>query len=200
MRLAFVTEPVADTDGACARCADLSNFNSSGVCVCTPDCGYCGAADGDYPLNLTQTGVACVDLGAVVDGTVSEATMIPDTGAVAQGAGRPDSPECAYGFTYRNHKRGGRFDASVSDFPTSSVVLVDMATQEKHCQVSIPGKPFRVVYVPRTPQMVEGIGPVDNNESSTPAGSSTSDAQGRAGISLQLATALLLLWTMTKQV
>lgn len=174
-----VMEQVTDETSACARCANTSNFDpDTNNCVCTPDCGYCGAADRNFPLNLNRTGVACVDLGAVVEGKVAEVMIIPDTGGVMQGAGFEGGPECSYGFTHRNSKRGGKYDASVSDFPTSSIILVDMSTQTKHCSVDLLGSPARVVYVPRTPQAVIGVGPeVDATGTSTTSGTATTIGQ-----------------------
>jgi hypothetical protein len=148
-----VTEVVTDM-AACERCSDESNFNNS-ECICTPDCGSCDVV---VDVDLNKTGVACIDLGDVVDGKSTEAKLISNAGAVSQGAPYEDSPECTFGRTYRSHKRGRMYDASVSNFPTDSIVIVNMLTQEVHCQVELPGVPSRVVYAPTTPQAVEGVG------------------------------------------
>ena len=139
----------------CTRCANPANF-VDGTCVCSPSCGSC---DTDFPLDYSKTGVACVDLGAVVDGTATAATVIPDTGAVRQGSPYGSSRECTYGRTYRGHKRGEKYDAIVANFPTNGIVIVDMSTQTKKCHVDLPAAPARVVFAPKVPTQVAGIGP-----------------------------------------
>ena len=161
-QLMRVTEVVTDMP-ACERCADESNFNNS-ECICTPDCGSCDVV---VDINLNKTGVACIDLGDVVDGKNPEATLISNAGAVTQGAPYEDSPECTFGRTYRSHKRGRMYDASVSNFPTDSIVIVNMLTQEVQCQVELPGAPSRVVYVPTMPQAVEGVGATGSTSAAT---------------------------------
>lgn len=161
-QLMRVTEVVTDM-AACERCADESNFNNS-ECICTPDCGFCDVVD---DVDLNKTGVACVDLGDVVDGKNPEVTLIPNAGAVSQGAPYEDSPECTFGRTYRSHKRGRMYDASVSNFPTDSIVIVNMITQEVHCQVELPGAPSRVVYAPKKPQAVDGVGATGTTSAAT---------------------------------
>lgn len=157
-----VTEVVTDME-TCERCANQSNFNNS-ECICTPDCGWC---DTIVEVDLNKTGVACIDLGDVVDGKNPEATLISNAGAVSQGAPYEDSPECTYGRSYRSHKRGRMYDASVSNFPTDSIVIVNMLTQEVQCQVELPGAPSRVVYAPTTPQAVEGVGATGTTSGAT---------------------------------
>jgi hypothetical protein len=98
-------------------------------------------------------------LGAVVDGTISEATLIPNAGAVEQGAPYGSSKECTYGRTYRNHKRGQQYDASVSNFPEHSVVIVDMTTQTVKCNIPVNGAPSRIVWTPNEAKLVQGVGP-----------------------------------------
>lgn len=56
---------------------------------------------------------------------------------------------------------GGKYDASIADLPVSSLQIVNMETQELKCQVPLPGKPDRVVYVPPQP----GQGSFDGVES-----------------------------------
>ena len=146
---------LAQTKPYCARCMDQLNF-VNGTCTCSPNCGSC---DVNFPTDLSRTGVACVDLGAVVDGTVSVATLIPNAGAVRQGSPYGSSKKCTYGRTYRNHKRGEKYDASVSNYPSNSVVIVDMSTQTKKCQVALPGAPSRIVFAPKNPTVVENAGP-----------------------------------------
>jgi len=135
---------VATDDALCQRCMEQGNYED-GMCTCTPNCGYC---DTNFETDLSKSGVACVDLGKVVDGTVSSATLIEDAGGVKQGRGYSSSNECAFGRTYRSHKRGMKWDASISNYPRDSVVIVDMSTQEVACQVDVPGAPGRIVWAP----------------------------------------------------
>jgi len=153
-QLTRVTEVVTDNE-LCSRCSDQTNF-VDGTCTCTPECGSC---DAEFETDLSKTGVACVDLGAVVDGTVSAATLIPNAGAVKQGSPYSSSNECTYGRTYRNHKRGQKYDASVSNFPENSIVIVDMTTKTVKCNIPVDGAPGRIVWAPNKAQAVEGVGP-----------------------------------------
>lgn len=164
-QLVRVTQVVTDNE-LCSRCANETAFED-GICICTPDCGSC---DTEFEPDLSRTGVACVDLGAVVDGTVTSATLIPNAGGVRQGAGYGDAPECSYGRTYRSHRRGQKYDASISNFPTDSIVIFDMSTQEVKCQVSLPGDPNQAIWVPNEAHEVEGMGP-KMSEASVDAGS-----------------------------
>jgi hypothetical protein len=173
-QLTRVTEEVS-TDPLCNRCADSANF-VDGSCVCTPDCGSC---DEEFEVDLSKTGVACVDLGAVVDGTVDAATLIPDAGAVKQGNPYGNSKECTYGRTYRSHKRGQKYDASVSNFPFNSIVIVDMSTKRKQCQVEVSGTPSRIVWVPNKAEAVSGVGPAGFSHSHGDT-SVTNDTSGAA--------------------
>jgi hypothetical protein len=159
-QLTRVTEAV--TDGTlCPRCDDQANYEDDGTCTCTPKCGSC---DEDFGTDLSETGVACVDLGRVVDGAVTKASLIPNAGAVTQGAPYGSSPKCTYGRTYRAHKRGKQYDASVSNFPTDSIVIVDMSTQQVKCQVDVDGAPSRIVWAPTEP--VELSDGKDNSDAS----------------------------------
>jgi hypothetical protein len=185
-----VTEQVTNATSACARCTELENFdNATNSCVCTPDCGYCGSDDGSFPLYYNRSGVACVDLGAVVDGSVNEATIIPQAGGVMPGPGYEGDPECSYGYSWRTSKRGGKYHASSSDIPAKSIALVDMSTQTFHCNVDLPEAPWKIFYVPRVPLEVPDVGPVQSTEdhehgedgaSSDDAGSEAEDAEAEA--------------------
>jgi len=160
LTLKRVTEVVSGDDAVlCARCADESNFDN-GSCVCTPDCGSC---DDNKDIDTTQAGgVACVDLKKVVNGGLTEGTQIFNAGAVKQGGGYGGSPECSFGRTYRSHKRGTKYDASVANYPVNSIQIVNMETQKKQCEVALDGSPARVVYVPSKPVEVAESGAVHN--------------------------------------
>jgi len=167
MRVTSVTN-----NTACLACSNSSNF-VNGTCTCTPQCGSC---DKEFEVDLNKTGVACIDLGAVVDGSNPEAKLIPNAGAVQQGVSYSNADECTYGRTYRSHKRGKKYDASVSNYP-NSIVIVDMSTQQVKCQVNLTGPPSRVVYAPTFPNDVEGVGPPEATESTiAPGATSTSGA------------------------
>lgn len=127
----------------CAHCEDEKNY-LDGVCECTPFCGTCGDADYD----ASNSGVSCVSLSDVVAGRTDTATLIKGAGSVLQGSPYAYSPQCGFGRTYRTHKRGGAFDASVANFPTNSLQIVNMEKQSLHCAVDLPGAPSRVIYVP----------------------------------------------------
>jgi hypothetical protein len=128
-------------------------------CICTPDCGYCGSDDGTFPIYTNRTGVACVDLGGVVDGTVTEATFIPEAGGILPGPGYEGDPECSYGYSWRASKRGGKYYASAADIPMKALSIVDMSTQTFHCMVERAGVPSKLFYVPRVPMHIDEVGP-----------------------------------------
>jgi len=127
----------------CTYCEDEKNYQD-GICECTPFCGTC--ADADY--DASNSGVMCVNLNDVVAGRTNKATLVKGAGSVLQGSPYAYSPQCGFGRTYRTHKRGGIYDASVADFPTNSLQIVNMETKTLHCAVDLPGAPSRVVYVP----------------------------------------------------
>jgi hypothetical protein len=130
--------------GACNRCKKDINYDAQGKCICTPFCGSC--ADENY--DASNSGVQCVNLADVFSREVSEATLIKGAGAVKQGDRYESSPACGFGRTYRTHKRGGKYDASVANYPVDSLQIVNMETQTFKCQVELMGTPGRVVYVP----------------------------------------------------
>jgi hypothetical protein len=138
----------------CAHCTKESNYED-GVCDCTPFCGSC--ADDNY--DASNSGVMCVNLKDVITGKTNQAKLIKGAGAVLQGDPYAYSPQCGFGRTYRAHKSGGVYDASVANFPSNSLQIINMATETLKCGVDLPGAPSRVLYVP--PQ--EG----QNNNSST---------------------------------
>lgn len=84
----------------------------------------------------------------VVTGSTTKATLIKGAGSVLQGSPYAYSPQCGFGRTYRTHKRGGIYDASVAHFPSNSIQIVNMETQTLKCGVDLPGAPSRVLYVP----------------------------------------------------
>jgi hypothetical protein len=127
----------------CAHCAKESNYED-GICECTPFCGSC--ADANY--DASNSGVMCVSLKDVVTGQTNQAKLIKGAGAVLQGAPYAYSPQCGFGRTYRTHKSGGVYDASVADLPSNSLQIVNMATETLKCGVDLPGAPLRVLYVP----------------------------------------------------
>jgi hypothetical protein len=137
---------------ACRNCENQDNFFDA-MCTCTPYCGSC--ADENY--DASKSGVFCLDLNDAVTGTSDvKMTLIEGSGAVLQGKPYSYSPQCGFGRTYRTHKRGGLYDASVANFPSNSVQIVNMRDMTFHCAVDLPGEPSRVLYVP--PQGGEGTG------------------------------------------
>mmetsp|Transcript_12136 Transcript_12136/g.27244 ORF Transcript_12136/g.27244 Transcript_12136/m.27244 type:complete len:448 (+) Transcript_12136:783-2126(+) len=168
-----VRDGAAPFGNACGRCEDESNYNDPVAadeekkCTCTPFCGSC--AEEDY--DASQSGVVCVDMGAVTSGQTpvdQAANLIKGAGSVRQGAPYSYSAQCGFGRTYRTHKRGGKWDASVAHFPTNSLQLVNMETQALDCAVDLPGVPNRVIYVP--PQELEGSNDDDELSSGAIAG------------------------------
>jgi hypothetical protein len=93
----------------------------------------------------------CVSLHDVVEGGRHEADLIKGAGSVLQGEPYAYSPQCGFGRTYRPHKRGGVYDASVANFPTNSLQIINMETQQFHCAVDLSGAPNHVIYVPPQP-------------------------------------------------
>lgn len=138
---------------ACNRCKEPGNYED-GKCVCTPYCGSC--AESNYDDSFS--GVQCVNLDNVFNNGLDEATLVAGAGAVFQAGPQSYSPQCGFGRTYRAHKRGGKYDASIADIPVSSLQIVNMETQKLKCQVDLPGNPDRVIYVPPQPgQDASGI-------------------------------------------
>lgn len=166
-----VTEEVSSADDmpACARCTNSTNFNfeeeGTGTlsCVCTPNCGLC---DPQPEFSDDESGYVCINLSAYIAGTVSEPTVITNAGGMIQGEPFGGSAECSFGHTYRPHKRGMQYDASIATIPTDSIIIINMYTMEKTCQVDLPGTPSRVLYAPATP--------VGLNDEPSQSGASTS--------------------------
>jgi hypothetical protein len=184
LQLMRVTEEVTDMP-ACSRCADSANFNfeeSTGVlsCVCTPNCGLC---DQEPVLSDEDSGYMCINLSeyiAAVDSgaTPVEPTLIPNAGGMKQGAPYGESAECTIGHTYRTHKRGTKYDASIAEVPTDSIVVIDMDAMEKTCHVDLPGTPSRVLYAPAEPVQLDG------GEGSSEGASSTEGGSGALPLSM----------------
>jgi len=171
-----------DYSTACARCSDSSNYqvedtdtgSGESTCICTPECGSC---DPNPRLSDEESGYMCINLSAYIaaeEGTsgskAKAATLIPGTGGMKQAKPYGGSAECSFGRTYRTHKRGTKYDASVSTIPTDSIVIIDMEKMKKKCTVDLPGTPGRILYAPN--------GPVDLTKSglSTTASSANSAA------------------------
>jgi hypothetical protein len=173
-QMADVVSKAAPYFDACRHCENQDNF-VDGMCTCTPYCGSC--ADEDY--DASKSGVVCLDLNDVVTGTSKATTLIEGAGAVIQGKPYSYSAQCGFGRTYRTHKRGGLYDASVANFPSNSLQIVNMRDLSLHCAVDLPGMPSRVVYVP--PQEGEYTG-----------SSSGLSAGGTAGIVIGAAVAALI--------
>jgi len=140
---------------ACKRCEDKNNYGTGSdaegasegaedTCICTPKCGSCA----DPLYDASDSGVMCVDLFDVINNNVTEGSLIKGAGSVKQGSPYSYSAQCSYGRTYRNHKRGGIYDASVANYPKDSIQIVNMEKQEFKCQVSLDGVPNRIIYVP----------------------------------------------------
>lgn len=143
---------------ACGRCADSINYtdevldaggNTKLACVCTPQCGSC---DPNPAYSDDESGYMCVNLSAYVKSpsTVTP-TLIPNAGGVLQGKPYGGVDECSYGRTYRHHKRGGKYDAAVTNIPNDSIVIINMETSTKKCTVDLPAKPSKVLYAPNEP-------------------------------------------------
>jgi len=176
-QLARVTQAVTDDNPACARCADQANFDDNGECVCTPHCGSC---DPQPAYDDSQSGYMCVDLGAAIAGTITEGTLVPDTGGMVQGSPYGGSADCSFGRTYRTHKRGTIYDAAVSSAPKNAIIIINMKTQTKKCEVELPGQPRKITYAPLEPTKLEGVtmagssnqeGASDSTGGSNPSGS-----------------------------
>ena len=155
--LVRITQETPDIPDMCDRCYDPNNFETqedgSTKCVCTPHCGSCDPAP---VFSDDSSGYMCINLSAYVraeetGGMPVEGTLIPNTGGMQQGYPYSSSPECSFGRTYRAHKRGMQYDASVANIPNHSVVIVDMDRSEKKCTVNLPDAPRKVVYAPNEP-------------------------------------------------
>ena len=147
---------VSNLDGLCDRCQDAMNFETdaetgASSCICTPHCGSC---DPNPAYSDKDSGYMCINLSAYVDAETSggkavSATLVPGTGGVHQGT--RSSTECTFGRSYRNHKRGAKYDAAVSNIPTHSIAIIDMEKMEKKCAVDLPSAPRKVIYAPNEP-------------------------------------------------
>jgi hypothetical protein len=153
-----------DLPAACVRCEDRTNFNieeGSGIltCVCTPDCGLC---DSEPEFSDDESGYMCINLNEYIASSSSstpiEPTLIANAGGMKQGEPFGGSPECTFGGTYRTHKRGTKYDASIATIPTDSIVVINMDTMEKVCSVDLPASPSRVLYAPLKPVALEDSG------------------------------------------
>lgn len=160
MRIAQETTDVPDM---CSRCEDPANFETQedGTvgCTCTP---YCGSCDPAPSYSDANSGYMCINVSAYIraeetGGTPVVGTVIPNTGGMHQGYPYSSSPECTFGRTYRTHKRGMHYDASVSNIPNHSVVIIDMDKMEKKCAVDLPDAPRKVVYAPDKPVSRESL-------------------------------------------
>jgi hypothetical protein len=130
---------------ACPRCKTRDSYRGGDICTCTPHCGSCGTPT--YNRNdLTQTGVRCLHLDSFT--STPSSTLIAGAGAVLQEPPGFWQPPCSYGWTQRSSKRGGRYMATIAHIPANSLQIIDMATQTWRCQVDLPGRPDRVLYVP----------------------------------------------------
>ncbi|KAL7571843.1 hypothetical protein ACA910_002920 [Epithemia clementina (nom. ined.)] len=142
-------------NSACKYCETSENYdNESGLCTCTPGCGLCAEAAYD----TTNTGYRCFNwtellnsaptTGGLVSKAVTTALLIKQGGAVLQGSPNVSSPECGFGETFRPHKRGYIYDASIANIPEDSLVILNMKTEKVQCSAALPGTPTRVIYVP----------------------------------------------------
>ena len=130
--------------------------NLEAKCVCTPKCGVC------HPnfkklipqYDASKMGVRCFnDLDGIQssNGQTVTAALVstPEIGNM----GGPFShrtrgkKECGFSITYKNHKRGGIYDASVANIPNNSIQIVNMSNKEWKFQVNLDGPPSRVIYV-----------------------------------------------------
>eukprot|EP00560_Eucampia_antarctica_P008282 CAMPEP_0197826562 /NCGR_PEP_ID=MMETSP1437-20131217/3505_1 /TAXON_ID=49252 ORGANISM="Eucampia antarctica, Strain CCMP1452" /NCGR_SAMPLE_ID=MMETSP1437 /ASSEMBLY_ACC=CAM_ASM_001096 /LENGTH=344 /DNA_ID=CAMNT_0043427047 /DNA_START=889 /DNA_END=1926 /DNA_ORIENTATION=- len=164
--------------GACERCSYINNYESEeenleAECVCTPKCGVCHPNFNKLipQYDASKMGVRCFNAldgiqnsnGQTVTASLVSTPEIGNMGgAVFQGT--RGKKECGFSTTYRNHKRGGIYDASVANIPNNSIQIVNMSNKEWKCQVNLDGPPSRVIYVP--PPKIERI---DNSPSSTTA-------------------------------
>ena len=131
----------------CPRCKEVHSYWGGDICTCTPRCGSCATPDYDS----TRSGVQCVKFQKQIGQAMIPSLMkkmIWNAGAVEQSPSNFWGKQCSYGHTHRAHKRGEKYDASIAHYPANSLQIIDMSTQTFKCQVDLPGKPFRVVYVP----------------------------------------------------
>ena len=155
-------------NNSCPRCKNRDSYRGGDICTCTPHCGSC--ADPDY--DATWTGVRCFHLESILGGDNVESTLIEGAGAIEQRGPSFWQPQCSFGWTHRSSKRGGRYHVSVAHFPSNSVQVVDMYSQLLKCQVDLPGRPDRVLYVPPQPHQVLSY-EVSERQTFTRAGSIT---------------------------
>lgn len=137
---------------------EVDDATGESTCTCTPHCGSC---DPNPSYSDEESGYMCINLSAYVDsqkmgGSPLPATLIPNTGGMHQGRPYGSSAECTFGRTYRNHKRGTKYDAAVSNIPYHSIVIIDMDKMEKKCSVNLPAAPSKVIYAPEKPTVLSG--------------------------------------------
>ena len=163
-----VVNEEAPYNNRCPRCKNRDSYHGGDICTCTPHCGSC--ADPDY--DASKTGVRCFILDSILDGGTVESTLIEGAGAIQQTGPSFWQAQCSYGWTHRSSKRGGRYHASVAHYPTNSLQIVDMWTQRLRCQIDLPGKPERVLYVPPQPNQLKSF-EVSEHDDDMRAGSIT---------------------------
>uniref|UniRef100_A0A7S0FLZ2 Uncharacterized protein n=1 Tax=Minutocellus polymorphus TaxID=265543 RepID=A0A7S0FLZ2_9STRA len=170
----------------CQRCASELNYNDEdGKCVCTPNCGSC-ASDTPEDHNADLSGAVCMDMSTMTPSRVSNRALRslkditpsshPDSTFVAAGSVKQGSPysysaQCGFGRTYRSHKKGGKYTALPSNFPTNSVSIINVEDFSLKCTVELDGTPGRVIYVP----------PTGSDSSMTASGSTAPSGGGLSG-------------------
>jgi len=161
-----IAQGIHPTAQACQRCASELNYDDDdGKCVCTPNCGSC-APDTPEDHNADLSGAVCMDLSTmypsrtanrtlrrelktIVPSSHPDSTFVP-AGSVKQGSPYSYSAQCGFGRTYRSHKKGGKYTALPSNFPTNSVSIINGEDSSLKCTVELDGAPNRVIYVPPT--------------------------------------------------
>ena len=161
--ISAIAQGIHPNSQACQRCASELNYDDDdGKCVCTPNCGSC-ASDTPQDHNADLSGAVCMDLStmypsstnlrrelkAIIPSSHPDSTFIP-AGSVKQGSPYSYSAQCGFGRTYRSHKKGGKYTALPSNFPTNSVSIINGEDSSLKCTVELDGAPNRVIYVPPT--------------------------------------------------
>ena len=141
----------------CKRCKHKDNYGDDGMCVCSPQCGSCAPVEVDKDT-MKRTGVRCIALKDVLSNKnkhkkTKKVVLVEGAGAVQQPPDGGSGKECGYkaGGAFRSSTRGGKYHVSVAHYPQNSLQVVDMSTQDLHCQVELSGRPDRVIYIPPQP-------------------------------------------------